>query len=113
MGIVPEVSYLLFFTYFVQISFTIVSKWSVSNIVTQGDSLDQILVEPQEASNRARNFRYQLYMQDPVSNVIVLKQEENLGFVNVAAVSQGMDDPIGIMEICRSDVLGVRDGFRL
>jgi len=52
-------------------------------------------------------------MQDPVSYVVVLEQEEDLGFVYVTAVGEGMDDAVGIMIVCRPDVLGVRDGFRV
>jgi hypothetical protein len=68
------------------------------NIMTQGDSFYQILVKTQKPANRASDFRYQLHVQDPVGNVIILKQEENLGFVYVAAVGLGMDDSIRIVE---------------
>jgi hypothetical protein len=72
------------------------SKGGVADIVTKGDRLDKVLVEPKQSSNRPGDFRDELNMKNPVGDVIVPDEIENLGLVDVSAICEGMKDPIAI-----------------
>ena len=61
-----------------------------------GDRFDQILVQGQKPPDRPGDFGNQLNMQDPVGDVVVLYQIKDLGFVDVAGVGQGVQDPVHI-----------------
>ena len=66
--------------------FAIMAKGCVTNIMTKGDRLDEILVEPEKAPNCSGYFGDELNMEYPVSNMIILYEVEYLCFVNVPRI---------------------------
>ena len=76
--------------------FSIVTKRRVTEVMPQGDGLNQVLVESEETADGPRDFGDQLYMKHPVGDMVIFDQVENLCFVNVSGVGKGVKDPIRI-----------------
>jgi len=74
----------------------LMSERRVTNIMAQRDGLNQILIKSQIAANGAAYLGNKLHMQNPVCDMIIAHQIENLSFVNIAHIGQGMQDPIRI-----------------
>ncbi len=62
------------------------AKGWVADIVAQRNGFDQILVEIEIAADGSGYPRNQLNMKDPVGDVVVSDQAENLGFVDIAGI---------------------------
>ena len=58
----------------------------VTDIMTEGDGLDQVLVEVEKTADGAGDSRNQLDVKDPVGDVIVADQAEYLRFIDIAGV---------------------------
>ena len=71
-----------------KIAFAVVSERSMSNIVPQGNGLNEVFIQAEEAAYIPGNFGKKLNMQNPMSNVVVVNKIKNLGFVNVAGIGQ-------------------------
>jgi hypothetical protein len=89
----------MFFTECGQEMFAIVTKGGVADIMTQGNGLNEILIEMEEAADGPGNSGDQLHMQDPMGDVVIGDQAEDLGLVYVAGVCPGVEDTVGIQRI--------------
>ena len=78
-------------------AFALMTKRRMTYIMAERDRLDQILVEPEKATDSSSNTRDDLNMQNPVSDMIVVNQRENLGFIDIAGIGFGMEDAVGIL----------------
>ena len=85
--------------------FTIVSKRGVAHVMPQRYSLNQVEVQIEKIADSAGNFGYQLHMENPVSDVVVLDKIEHLGLVNITAVGTGIEDAVNVVEECGSQVI--------
>ena len=84
----------------------LVAKGRVSDIMPQGNGLDQILVQPEETANSPADARYHLHVQHPVRYMIVIDQGKDLGRVNIPGKSPGMKDTIEV-----NNFSGLKDGI--
>jgi hypothetical protein len=79
-----------------KVPLAIVPEGGVSNIVTKGNGLDEVFIQPEKAANIPSYLGKKLDVQNPVSNVVIVNQVENLGLVNVAGVGQRMEYSVPI-----------------
>ena len=79
-----------------EITFTVVPEWAVPNVMAQGNSLDEIFIQSEETGHIPSNLGKELDVQNPVGDMVIFNQVENLSFVNVAGVGQGMENPVRI-----------------
>ena len=70
--------------------FTVMTEGRMADVVSEGDRLDQVLVETQQAAHRPSDLGHELHVKDPVSDVVVFNKIKDLGFVDVPGVGQGM-----------------------
>lgn len=80
--------------------FSFMAEGWVTDIMAKGDGFDQIFVEIEKAPYGSGNARNQLNMNNPVGNVIVGDETEDLGFVDISAVGPGVKDTVGIEGKC-------------
>ena len=66
--------------------FAIVTERGVADIMAQGDGLNEIFVEMEKTADGSGNAGDQLHVQNPVGNVVVGDQAEDLGLVDVAGI---------------------------
>jgi hypothetical protein len=71
----------------------------MADIMAKGNGLDEILVEMEKTANGSGDAGDQLHVQDPVGDVVVGDQAEDLGLVDVTGVGPGMEDAVGIQGI--------------
>ena len=64
----------------------------VTDIVSQGYGLDEIQIKAEHRADVPGDSGYQLDMQRPTGDVIVLIEGKDLGFVRVAVVERQMHD---------------------
>jgi hypothetical protein len=74
-----------------------VAKRGMADIMAQANSLDQIFVEKQVAANGSGYSRDKLDMEDPVGDMVVSDQAENLGLIDIAGISAGVKNAVGIL----------------
>jgi hypothetical protein len=55
-----------------EVPLTIMSEGGVSNIVTKGNSLDEIFIQPEKAANIPGYLGKELDVQNPVSDVVIV-----------------------------------------
>jgi len=84
------------FTQIREESLPVMAERRVSDIMRQGDRLDQVFIEMEQAADSPGDLGYKLHVQDSMGNVIVLDEIEDLGLVYIAGVGQGMENPIRI-----------------
>ena len=58
--------------------------------------LGQILVEPKEAGERARDLRHLQRVREPRAVVVALVRDEDLGLVHEPAKGSGVDDAVAV-----------------
>ena len=68
----------------------------MADIVTERDRLDEIFVETEGTANRTGDPRDQLDVDDPVGDMIVLDQIEDLCLIDVTGIGTGMNNPISV-----------------
>ena len=74
----------------------VVAEGGVADVVPEGDRLDQVLVQAQEAADRAADLGDQLHVQHPVGDVVVADEVEDLGLVDVARVGPRVEDAVHV-----------------
>ena len=79
-----------------EIDLAAVAEGGVADIVAEGDGLDQVLVEPEKTADGAGNPGHQLHMEDPVGDMVVVDQTEDLGLVDIAGVGPGVENAVGV-----------------
>jgi len=79
--------------------FAIVTKRGVADVMAQGDGLNEILVEMEETADGSCNTRDQLNMQNPMGDVVIGDQAEDLGFVYIAGVCLGVENAVGVQGV--------------
>ena len=72
------------------------AEGAVPDIVAQSNGLDEVLVQRQQAAACSRDLGDKLDVEPAVGDVIILDQVEHLGFVDVARISVGVKDAVGI-----------------
>ena len=73
-----------------------VAEGGVAQVVTQGDGLGQILVEPQGPCHRPGDLRHLQRVGQPGAVMVPLGGQEHLGLVLEAAEGLGVDDPVPV-----------------
>jgi hypothetical protein len=76
----------------------------VADVVSEGDRLDEVLVEPEGAADCAGNLRNKLDMDHPVGDMIVIDEIKDLCFVDIPGIRPGMDDPVCIAGVRSPDI---------
>ena len=74
-----------------------VGKGGVSNVVSQGDGLDQVQVQVQGAADGPGDAGHQLNMEAAAGNVIIFDQGKDLGLVCIAIVVRAVHDPVDVL----------------
>ena len=73
------------------------SEGGVTDIMPQGDGLNQIQVQIQRPTDGAGDAGHQLNVQTPAGNIVIFQQGENLGLVGIAVVIGAVHDPVDIL----------------
>jgi hypothetical protein len=79
--------------------FAIMAERRVTDVMAQGDGLNKILVEMEKAAYGSGDAGDQLHMQNPVGDVVIGDQAEDLSLVDVTGVGLGVEDAVGIQGI--------------
>ncbi len=86
-----------------------VAERRVPEIVPERDRFGQLLVEPQDLRDAARDLRDLERVRQPGAVVIAGRREEHLRLVLEPAEGLAVNDPIAIALECRTDrILGLR-----
>ena len=80
----------------VEKALTGVAKGRVSQVVAQANRLDQIAVEPQGATDIARNARDKLHVQSAPRQIIITTEAKDLRFACITRVRRKMKNLFGI-----------------
>ena len=92
----------------VQRFFAGVPERRVTDVVNQGQSLDQVHVKAELAGDGAGNLRHLQRVSQPVAKMIGETAGKNLGLGLQPAESAGMNDPVAVaLEIVAIGVLGL------
>ena len=62
------------------------TKRCVPQVVTKGNCLNEIFIEPQQTPDGSTDLRDQLHMENAVGNMIVLNEVKYLGLVDVSGI---------------------------
>jgi hypothetical protein len=84
--------------------FTEMTVRDMTDIVPESYRFDQVLIQPQAASDSPRDFRHKLDMDDPVGDMIVLDKIKNLCLIDIACICPCVDNTVSIAGIRGSDV---------
>jgi hypothetical protein len=76
----------------------------MADIVPERDRLDQILVEPETPPDGAGDLGDELDMDDPVRDMVIINEIEDLRLVDIPGVGPGMDDPVRVAGIGCADI---------
>ena len=68
----------------------------VAKVVAERDGFREVVVEPQRASERARDLRHLDRVGETGAEMIALVIDEHLGLVGEAAEGGRMDDPVAV-----------------
>ena len=68
----------------------------VAEVVRQRDRLDQVLVQPQRARDRAAELRHFERMRQPGAEQVALVVDEDLGLVDQAAEGRAVHDAVAV-----------------
>ena len=74
----------------------VVAEGGVADVVAQGDGLQEVLVQAEKLADGAGDLGQELDVQHPVADLLVADEVKNLGFVDVAGVSPGVEDAVGV-----------------
>ena len=80
----------------VQDAFADVSERRVSDIMSQRRGLNQVLVQPQRASNGPSNLGNLLDMYHPRREMVALRVYEHLALVYQTTIGVGVNHPIAV-----------------
>jgi hypothetical protein len=97
---------------FGKIAFPLVPEWGMADVVSKRDGFDEVLVQAKKSSDGSGNSGNELHMEHPVGDVVVFDEIEYLGFVDVAGIGMGMEDPIDIDGI-GLPIVGIQPLFSL
>ena len=76
--------------------FAHVAKGRVPQVVAQGDSLGEILVQIEGARDRPRDLRHLQRMGQPSDEVVAGGRDKHLGLVLETPERHGVDDPVAV-----------------
>ena len=77
--------------------FTGMGKGGVTDVVTQGNGLDQIQVQVQRTANGPGDSGHQLDMKAPTGDIVILYQGEHLGLVGITVIIGAVHDPVDVL----------------
>jgi hypothetical protein len=80
------------YKYVVEILFPCMPKWRMTQIVPQGNGLNEIQVEAKHATNIARDAGYELHMEGTASDIVVPVKRKHLSFVRISIIIRRVDD---------------------
>ncbi len=70
----------------VKVALPVVAEGGVTDVVPDGDGLDEVVVQPQPPADGPRDAGEQLHVDDPVGYALVPHEVEDLSLVNVGRV---------------------------
>ena len=74
----------------------VVAEGRVADVVAQGDGLQEVLVQAEKLADGPGDLGQELDVQHPVADMFVADEVKDLGFVDVAGVSPGVEDAVGV-----------------
>ena len=92
-----------------QDALAVVPEGRVADVVAQRDGLQEVLVQPEKLADGPGDLGQKLDVQHPVADLFVADEVKNLGFVDVAGVSPGVEDAVRV----HREVLAVAFGNAL
>jgi hypothetical protein len=79
----------------------VVAERRVANIMAQGDSLQEVLVQAQKLADGASDLRQELDVQHPMADMFVVDEVKDLGLVDATGIGLGVEDAIGVCKFWR------------
>jgi hypothetical protein len=79
-----------------KMSLSVVPEGCVADVMAEGNGLDEVLVQPEKATNVAGNLGKELDVEHAMGDVIVVDEVEDLGLVDVARIGEGMENSVGV-----------------
>ena len=76
--------------------FAHVTEWGVPEVVAQGNSLGEVLVQVESACDRPRYLRHLQRVCQPSDVVVAGGRDKHLGLVFEAPERQGVDNPVAV-----------------
>ena len=108
VDIVIEVSAALRLIHLADILLSRVTEGSVSDIVAERDSLDEIEVEIKRRADSTRYSRNELNMQCSSGDIVVLVEREHLCLIGISIIIRAMQNLVGI-----AGISGTPDGLKV
>ena len=71
-------------------SFAVMAERSMSDVVSKGNCFNEIFVEPEYSPHGSSYLGDQLYVEDPMGNMIILDKIKDLGFINISRIGKGV-----------------------
>jgi hypothetical protein len=90
---------------FRQAGFPEMPVWDMTDIMAEGNCFNQIFVQSQASPDRPCDLRYDLHMDNAVSDMVIFDKVKDLRLVDIPRVCPSMDDPIGIPGIRSTDII--------
>jgi hypothetical protein len=82
----------------------------MSEVVTESDRLDQVLIQRQGTSDGARDLRHLKRMGEPCAVVVAQRQNKDLRLVLEPPEGLGVHDPVAIaLKRCAQPAVRLRD----
>jgi len=75
---------------------TIMTEGGVADVVSQGDGFEEILVQTEITTDGTSDLGEELDVQNPMTDVLMLDEVKDLGFVDITGISLGMEDAVGV-----------------
>jgi hypothetical protein len=77
-------------------SFTVMAERGMSDIMRKSNCFNKILVESEKTPHCPGYLGDQLNVEDAMSDMIIFDEIEDLGFVDVSRICQGVQDSIRV-----------------
>jgi hypothetical protein len=77
-------------------SLAIVAERGVTNVMSKGYGLNEVLIESQETPHSPGYLGDKLNVQDAMGDMIILDEIKHLSFIHVARIGERMENPIRI-----------------
>jgi hypothetical protein len=90
----------------IEIFFTCVTERSVTYIVSESDSLDQIEIKPESRADRSRDPGNELNVKRPSRNIVVSVERKHLGLVCIAVIVRTVKDLVDVADESRAPDAG-------
>ena len=85
------------------------TKGGMANVMSQGYRLDEVFIKPQKTPDGPGYLGNQLYVKNPVGDVIVLHKVKHLCLVYVSGIGEGVKYSVcvqrKVLPVARSDMV--------